>query len=105
MDPTKHSEFKWITSETSKDIQAEECVPDFHQRIADVFNYIKASESKKPIFNFGHWFSLIGVKNNLILTCYTNCVLKNFSAVKPLSTIPKLTAGTSLVVKWTLAKL
>lgn len=41
IDSTSHSEVRWITAETSKNIGHEECVPDFHQRIIDAYSYIE----------------------------------------------------------------
>lgn len=44
-DTTKHSAIRWVTAESTKDIPVEDCVPDFHQRINDTYDYL---EKHKP---------------------------------------------------------
>lgn len=41
IDSTSHSETRWITAETSKNIAPDECVSKFHQRIIDAYAYIE----------------------------------------------------------------
>nr|WP_320194266.1 hypothetical protein [uncultured Desulfobacter sp.] len=40
-DTTKHSDIRWVTADSAKDIPSADCVPKFHQRIIDTYKYLE----------------------------------------------------------------